>query len=67
MTDFIKQFQEEIHEIATCISSHNPLIVEYVKANKDAEYRNINCSVLSIYLQEYEVRILEIIYNFCVK
>jgi len=60
-TNFIKGFSNEIKRIGKIIHDNNP---DLVKVLQDRE--NIISSVCSYFLQEYENRILEHIYNYCI-
>lgn len=68
-TKDIKNFKKEINEIGQIIFNNNKLIqTEVKKKKKDQKIENYNevGSVVSYYLQEYERRILETIYFYCV-
>lgn len=59
---FIKNLVNEIKDISNIVIEKNPEITKEVKKNKMLKqdlYYNEKSSVLSTYLQEYEVRILE--------
>ena len=59
---FIKNLVDEIKDICAIIIEKNPELTKEVKKNKMLKqelYYNEKSSVLSTYLQEYEVRILE--------
>ena len=65
---FIEGFKAEFAHIASVITNHNPLIkkeVEKVKKEKGIKEYNIDGSVISFYLQEYECRVLENCYLYC--
>ena len=65
--DFITEFITEFRNIATIITAYNPLIKEDVINRKTKQGKtsyNVDGTTLSIYLQELEVRILEIIYIY---
>jgi hypothetical protein len=65
---FIRDFSEEIKNISEIIVKHNKELeakVIALKKNENKEYKRSN--TVSYYLQEYERRILEIIYQYLVK
>ena len=61
-TPFVKKYFNEVKEISTCIMLANPELVKEVEAKKDY---NVTGSVLSVFLQEYENRILEVAVSYC--
>jgi len=62
ITNFITEFEKEIKRITELFVSLNPDIVK--KVEKSKKY-NIDGSVLSFIVQEYENQILETIYTYC--
>tara|TARA_R110002126_G_scaffold142971_2_gene289130 strand:+ start:58 stop:2649 length:2592 start_codon:yes stop_codon:yes gene_type:complete len=67
-TAWITDFENEMLGIGGHIVRNNPKIVKEVKKNKEEKkkkYFNMEASVVSFYLQEYECRILEQIYIYC--
>ena len=67
-TEFIKNFKNEIQKIGKIIYDNNDEIKKTVEDRKeDQNKKNYNKygSVVSYYLQEYEIRILESIYSYC--
>lgn len=65
---FINDFKNELSEISKVIVSNNKKLfqeVEKNKQNKKINDYNINSSVCSYFLQEYENQILETIYLYC--
>ena len=67
--DFVLKFKTEFATLCNIIVNHNPLIVKEVKARKDEQNKkdyNLNSSVCSYYLQEWECRILEECYLYAV-
>jgi hypothetical protein len=61
-TEFIIGFTNELMQVADIIVSTNPILVKLVNKHKDKD--NITGSVVSLYCQEWERRILETIYAF---
>lgn len=62
---FLQDLTNEIKFITTLIETNNPNIKKQLEKKKGIE--NVKCnSVISIYLQELENRILEVIFNYCV-
>ena len=70
----IYDFVEEIRRVQQLIADSNPEIVKKVKEIKEAkeavkdrngEFINLNGSVCSYYLQEHEIRILEVMFQYC--
>ena len=65
---FVEEFKKEFTNIASVITNNNPLLKKEVEKHKlscEKDY-NINGSTISFYLQEYECRILEQCYLYCV-
>ena len=66
---FIKKFRKEFKQIGYAIVANNPKltkIVERSKEDKQCLDYNLNGSVVSTFLQEYENRILTVIFKYCV-
>ena len=67
---FITHFKAEFNTITMIIADKNPDIVKSVQKQKlsqgKTEY-NLNGSTCSYFLQEYECRILETVFNYCVE
>ena len=64
---FIKQFSEEMKQIAEIILRANPLMIEDIQTMKDEQGKKCTNPIgtgLSYYLQEIERRVLEKIYRF---
>jgi phage/plasmid-associated DNA primase len=66
----IDNFKQNIHDIHKKITEANPHLTQQIIAHKAAHGQpegtyNINGSVCSYFLQEYECRILETIYQYC--
>ena len=59
--DFIQDFTNELKCISIDIIKNNPEILKIVNG---LEKKNIKASVMSIYLQEKECLILEVVYNY---
>lgn len=58
--DFIKRFNEEVIQIGECLSEHNTELYELARKNKEKKGdTNFIGAFLSLYLQEYELRIVE--------
>lgn len=70
LMNFLKSFKNELSKIGKKIIDDNPDLVKLVeekKAKRDGELSyNKKGSVVSYYLQEYENRILELIFNYMV-
>ena len=65
---FISKFKTELNMIGEIIVSRNPKLCKVIQANKELKsikHYNIKGSVCSYFLQEYESRILECIYLYC--
>jgi phage/plasmid-associated DNA primase len=60
-------FENEIETINEWIAMANPHILEIAEKIKEDDSYNINGTVCSYYLQEFEAQILEIMYLYCVK
>lgn len=66
--DFIVDFKEEFKNISEIIKNNNPELTNTIikiKQEKGQENYNLNGSVCSYFLQEYEIRILTQIYIYC--
>lgn len=66
----IIKFKKELHEIGNTIMENNPEIVKLVQKSKEVKKErdyNLNASVVSYYLQEFEYRALKTMYNHCLK
>jgi hypothetical protein len=66
--NYINELTQEIKNIGENIKKANPKLVKEVEKNnnkKKKKKNNLIGSVVSFFLQEYEVRILEVIYLFC--
>jgi hypothetical protein len=65
---FINNFSDELKLIGERIIESNPVLVKEIQKhkqkNKQTNY-NLIGSVVSFYLQEWEVRVLECMYNYC--
>ncbi len=62
----LESFKDELRNIGTILTSHNPELVEIIKKkNMNKKKNNITGSVVSFILQEWEYRILETIYVYC--
>lgn len=66
-TDFISSLRSEICRITKLIRTHNKPIEDAIIAQGRKKEINLGASVLSLFLQEYECRILECIYTYCIK
>jgi hypothetical protein len=64
-TPFIREFTKELKKISKIIIGNNQELFEFVKKTKKNK-NNIEGSVVSLYLQEWERRILECIYEFMI-
>lgn len=63
----LENLRMEVKHIHKTLARHNPDVIAITKRIKaDKETANINGSACSYILQEYESRILEVIYNYCV-
>jgi hypothetical protein len=68
--EFLTNFKNELKINGDIIVNNNIDIVKEVKKRKEEQNKhdfNLNSSVVSYYLQEYERRILETIYNYCIE
>ncbi len=68
-TEFIENFTTEIKEIGTYIFERNKQLYNEISKTKEDNNKqegNIIGSVVSYYLQEWEHRILEVVYEYCV-
>ena len=68
--DFIDHFTEEFKNISKIIYDNNPLLVKIIteqKLKNNKSLYNIYGSITSFYLQELEVQILEILFNYCIE
>lgn len=63
---FLKKFKSELNNIGNLIMLSNPELKKAI-LNKKEDENNIIGSVCSYYLQEYECRILETVYLYCVE
>lgn len=66
---FLDDFKTEFAHIASIITNHNPILKKEVikrKAEQEKTNYNLNGCVISYFLQEYECRILEQCYLYCV-
>ena len=69
-TKNIKRFKKNVQEIGQKICDANPEISKIVKKRKEEQKKkdyNLVGTVVSYYLQEYECRILEAIYLYCIE
>lgn len=69
-TTYIFALVEQLKKIGHFIVQNNPKIVKEVEKNKELKQKksyNMVGSVVSYFLQEYEVRILECLYNYCIE
>ena len=67
-TPFIKSFIKDIKMIGNLIYNDNPEIQEEIRKRKQLQKKekyNAIGSVVSYYLQEHEIQILETIYKYC--
>lgn len=61
---FINQYCDELKLIGERIMEANPLLVKEIE-KKDKDHHNMIGTCVSFYLQEWEVRVLECMYNYC--
>jgi phage/plasmid-associated DNA primase len=63
----VNELIKEIKDLSQIIIDNNPDLVEIIKEQKDNENKDyyINSSTQSFFLQEIEVRILEVMYKYC--
>lgn len=67
---FIMKFQDELKMIAQKINDANPDLVKLVMKRKKKQNKalyNLQGSVMSYFLQEYENQILECMFDYCIK
>ena len=62
---FITDFKNEFKIISKLISSNNPKLKELIQKKKDNN-NNIDFTVLALFLQEYENKVLEVVYDYCI-
>ena len=63
--DFIISFQKELQSIAETVKKSNPIMYECCRKMKtDKKESNVIGSFFSLYLQEYETRIMESVYLY---
>jgi len=63
--DFIVSFQNELQSIAETVKKANPIMYECCRKMKtDKKEGNVIGSFFSLYLQEYETRIMECVYLY---
>ena len=72
ISDEVENYKKEMSEIHKKIRIANPHLTQQIIENKTAQGKvegsyNLNGSVASYYLQEYECRILETIYQYCLQ
>lgn len=66
-TAFICKFKEELNYVADIIKKHNPQLYECCRKQKeDKNEKNIIGSMFSLYLQEYETKIIECCINWII-
>jgi hypothetical protein len=63
----IIQFQNEVANHAQLLASSNPYIMDYVIKKKGIDAYNVNGACASHYLQEIEITILEVMYDYLVE
>jgi hypothetical protein len=69
ITGYIENLEKELTDIKTIIMNANPDLINAVKldkANRKIKKYNLINTSMSIYLQDFECRILEQIYIYCV-
>jgi hypothetical protein len=65
---FIIKFASELDTIAEIISQKNPKLAKVIKDKMDVNHKhNFKGALLSMFCQEYERLILEIVFNYLVK
>jgi len=67
---FIYDLIEDIDNISKIIVKNNPKLVNKIHELKECQSKinyNIYSSVMSYFLQEIEVRILELVFNYCIE
>ena len=65
---WIESLIQELAGIGKHIVNNNPKLVKEVKKSKELKRKKhfkMEASVVSFFLQEYEVRVLEILYHYC--
>ena len=72
ITQYIDDLTTQLAKIGEIIVASNPKLAKEVDKNKekkgfDQDEYNRTGSIVSFFLQEYEIRILEVIYKYCVK
>jgi hypothetical protein len=70
MTSFIKLFTTEITQMKDIIYIQNPNIVSEVQHSKELKQKenyNIKSSVMGVFLQEYENKVLSVMYEYCIE
>jgi len=66
-TLFIHSFKEELNKIANIIREKNPSLYETCRKQKeDKREKNVIGSMFSLYLQDYEERIMEVAINWII-
>jgi hypothetical protein len=66
--NFITEFKKELNLIGEVVVAKNPKLSKEIEKKKDEQHiknYNIKSSVCSLFLQEYESRILETIFLYC--
>ncbi len=64
---YITAFTNELKNISQIIIQNNPILVQDIKKHKELSKKNVwDASYISYYLQEYEERILQIIYKYLI-
>jgi len=61
---FIREFTDELQNIATIVRKHNPVLYEFARKKQEREKKNnaLGC-MFAFYLQEMELRVVESIYG----
>ena len=70
ITQYIDELTAELKMIGEKIVNANPKLVKEVEKNKELKQKknyNKMGSVVSFYLQEWEIRVLECLYSYCIK
>lgn len=66
-TAFICKFKDELNYIADIVKKHNPILFESCRKQKDDKNeKNFIGSMFSLYLQDYETRIMECCINWII-
>jgi hypothetical protein len=68
ITQYIDELTAELKLIGDKIATANPKLVKEVEKNKDLKQKknyNKKGSIVSFYLQEWEIRVLECLYQYC--